>query len=45
MTTELEAVPELLLEVAPPLLLNKSGFNVRLGDSEELLFPGDTEAG
>ena len=29
----------------PPPLLNKSGFIVKFGDSEELLFPGDTEAG
>ena len=36
-------VEELALP-APPLL-NKSGFIVKFGDSEELLFPGDTEAG
>ena len=33
------------LALPPPPLLNKSGFIVKFGDSEELLFPGDTEAG
>jgi hypothetical protein len=33
-------------EVATPLLNNSPpGFNVKFGDSEELLLPGDTEAG
>ena len=34
-----------LLPPPCPALLNKSGFRVKLGDSEELLFPGETEAG
>ena len=42
MTATFIFVEELAL---PPPLLNKSGFIVKFGDSEELLFPGDTEAG